>query len=171
MLATASAALTHGHLFGWAPAGALALIIRNIVRGSSIHEAVVASIASMRADLGCQEMAEVLEESLAYAGRAEISPEEIEALGGGWVGEECLLIGAVAAMMDADVSARINVAANHSGDSDSTASVAGQIMGAYYGRKKLEEMPQIQDIFRNLDVARPLAYLLDRFGKAIHQLP
>lgn len=169
MLATASAALTHGHVFGWSSAGALALIIRRIILGASIRDAVVSSVTYMRQDHVCPPMADVLERCLAFDGRKEIRPEEIEALGGGWVGEECLSIGVVAAMMDADVATRMDVSANHGGDSDSTASIAGQIMGAFYGRKKLEEMTPMKDIFRDLDVARPLAYVMDRFGKALDQ--
>ncbi|NTF17024.1 ADP-ribosylglycohydrolase family protein [Agrobacterium rubi] len=168
-LSTASAALTHGHVLGWASAGALALVIRKIVMGMSIREAVTASVVDMRRNRSCPEMAEVLERSLVYAGRREMKTDQIEALGGGWVGEECLLIGTVAALMDADVPSRMGVAVNHGGDSDSTACVAGQLMGAHYGRKRLENMHSIGDIFRDLDVARPLSYVMNRFGKAIHQ--
>lgn len=166
-LSAASAALTHGHVFGWASAGALALILRAVVDGATVPEAVRLAVTYMRQGHVCPEMAEVLERSLAFEGRGQISPDEIEALGGGWVGEECLLIAVVAALMDADVATRMDVAANHGGDSDSTCSVAGQIMGAFYGRRALEETAGVKDVFAALDVARPLSYVMDRFGKAI----
>lgn len=168
VLSTASAALTHGHRLGWASAGALALIIRRVLLGASIREAVETSISYLRQG-ACPEMGDVLEQGLRHAGRSEIPSEEIESLGGGWVGEECLLIGAVAAMMDADVATRMDVAANHGGDSDSTASVAGQIIGTLLGRSALEASCPVDGIFRNLDVARPMSYVLNRFARAIEQ--
>jgi ADP-ribosylglycohydrolase len=59
--------------------------------------------------------------------------EAIAHLGLGWTGDEAVAIAAYAALTSdtfADVVAR---AANHDGDSDSTASIAGQLWGAAHG--------------------------------------
>jgi hypothetical protein len=53
----------------------------------------------------------------------------IAALGGGWVGEEALAIGLYAALVAPSFADAIRLAANHGGDSDSTASIAGQPYG------------------------------------------
>jgi ADP-ribosylglycohydrolase len=92
-----------------------------------------------------------------------LSPEDlVSELGEGWVAEEALAVAlyavlatvpepeaesgrepatAEASPADADAQshfrAAIAVAVNHSGDSDSTASIAGNILGAYYGERCL----------------------------------
>jgi ADP-ribosylglycohydrolase len=69
-----------------------------------------------------------------------LSPEKIvTALGEGWVAEEALAVGlyAVLSTQGSEPTEHfrqaIAVAINHSGDSDSTGSIAGNILGAYYG--------------------------------------
>ena len=87
-----------------------------------------------------------------------LSPEDlVRELGEGWVAEEALAValyavlstapgtgtetttaaGAAEERAEAHFRAAIAVAVNHSGDSDSTASIAGNILGAYYGEQCL----------------------------------
>ena len=55
-------------------------------------------------------------------------------LGGGWVGEEALAIAIYCCLKYPDDIRKMLIAAvNHSGDSDSTGAVAGNILGAYLG--------------------------------------
>ncbi|MCU1531941.1 MAG: ADP-ribosylglycohydrolase family protein [Arthrobacter sp.] len=84
-------------------------------------------------------------------GGAHLSPEDlVRELGEGWVAEEALAValyavlatlpGTTAAGSDhseAHFRAAIALAVNHSGDSDSTASIAGNILGAFYGEQCL----------------------------------
>ena len=74
-------------------------------------------------------------------------PETIARLGGGWVAEEALAIGLYAAIKGKNVVESLEIAINHSGDSDSTASIAGQLRGAAAG---LQGLPF--GLVRNLDV-------------------
>jgi ADP-ribosylglycohydrolase len=83
----------------------------------------------------------------------------VSALGEGWVGEEALAIGLYAAMVTKTFAECIELAANHDGDSDSTASIAGQLWGARYG---LAVIPQ-QAVAR-LDVLEPLLQVLGGVG-------
>ena len=64
--------------------------------------------------------------------------------GEGWVAEEAFAVGLYAVLATAPDStgsgapedhfrAAVGLAVNHSGDSDSTGSIAGNILGAYYG--------------------------------------
>ncbi|KRE80064.1 ADP-ribosylglycohydrolase family protein [Arthrobacter sp. Soil763] len=94
----------------------------------------------------------------AAAGTADLlgAEELVRELGEGWVAEEALAVGLYAVLATAPVAAAapsgpsgtttpgtagaqahfraaMAVAVNHSGDSDSTASIAGNILGAYYG--------------------------------------
>ncbi|MGO4803753.1 ADP-ribosylglycohydrolase family protein [Arthrobacter sp. 2MCAF15] len=87
-----------------------------------------------------------------------LSPEDlVSELGEGWVAEEALAVALYAVLATAPGTgtetasdsgiaglpaqnhfrAAIAVAVNHSGDSDSTASIAGNILGAYYGERCL----------------------------------
>ncbi|MFN8027118.1 MAG: ADP-ribosylglycohydrolase family protein [Acidimicrobiia bacterium] len=59
----------------------------------------------------------------------------IEALGAGWVAEEALAIGVYCALVATDLRAGLLLAVNHSGDSDSTGSIAGNLLGAARRRR------------------------------------
>jgi ADP-ribosylglycohydrolase len=71
-----------------------------------------------------------------------------------WVGEEALAIALYASLSASSFVEAIAIATNHSGDSDSTASIAGQIWGAMKG---LEGIPH--DWIISLDVLHPLLRL------------
>ena len=82
---------------------------------------------------------------------------DVISLGEGWVGDEALAVGLAAAAVAPSYSAAVEVAANHDGDSDSTASIAGQLYGARHG---LDVLPA--DAVYRLDV---LDALLDVWGE------
>ena len=83
----------------------------------------------------------------------------IARLGKGWVGEEALAIGLYSVLVASDFTAAVRVASNHGGDSDSTASIAGQIHGAWKG---LTGVPHVW--IRRLDTLDPL---LDVAGRIV----
>src|SRR5437764_14793098 len=66
------------------------------------------------------------------------------------VGEEALAIGLFAALSARGYVEALAIAANHDGDSDSTASIAGQLWGAWKG---LDGIPH--DWIVPLDIFRP----------------
>jgi ADP-ribosylglycohydrolase len=127
------AALTHGHLLGWQSAGALAVIIRRLVDGRSLPSAVAAAI-----DATDGEMRRVLARAAAVAERGVPDPRTIEReLGGGWVGEEALAIAVACALSAPDFASGVVTAVNHSGDSDSTGSICGNILGTLHGESAI----------------------------------
>lgn len=66
--------------------------------------------------------------------------DAIKQLGEGWTAEETWAIAVFCALRHIDDPAEAIIAAvNHDGDSDSTGSVAGNIVGAIYGYKALKE--------------------------------
>ena len=133
------AALTHGHELGWLPAGAFAQIVSMIVHEDSpLSEAVAAASATLPEAFPEARMVGVLQEImeravlLASSGLSDL--DAIHELGEGWVAEETLAIGLLCALRyQGDFAGAIAAASNHNGDSDSTAAVAGTIIGAQIG--------------------------------------
>ena len=63
---------------------------------------------------------------------------QVEKLGAGWVAEETLAIAVYCCLRYGDdFETAVRVAANHSGDSDSTASLVGAMIGAVVGNSNL----------------------------------
>ncbi len=66
-------------------------------------------------------------------------PGAVEQLGGGWVADEALAIAVYAAVTASSFEAGVRTAVNHSGDSDSTGAMAGNLLGAQLGRCAVPE--------------------------------
>lgn len=132
----ATGALTHGHPSGYYPAGVLAAVIATIVCGGSIQEGIAVSLGFLDGRIGSKETIYSVQAAVELWQDQSLtpSPETIETLGGGWVGEEALAIGLYCALVAGDDFTRcVRLAVNHSGDSDSTGSIAGNILGALLG--------------------------------------
>ncbi len=130
-----AAALTHGHPTGWRAGGALALIIRRLTEGAALTEAVEEALARLEKCPGSQECREALEFALKQARNKSPSVETVEDIGEGWTAEEALAIAVYCALAaENDFKAGVLLAVNHGGDSDSTGSVTGNILGALLGR-------------------------------------
>ncbi len=95
------------------------------------------AIASARVELAQwpdhDETMRSIDAAVALAASGDVDAERIETLGGGWVGEEALAIGLCCALVAPDVRSGLELAVNHSGDSDSTGSIAGNLLGALHG--------------------------------------
>ncbi len=145
LVAAENAALTHGHELGYMPAAAFAHIINWVTFGGmSIEEAVKDSMAYMQELFTGKEhlptMIAFMEKALRLAKNKKPDIENIKELGEGWVAEETLAIAIYCAVKYAnDFAAAIVAAVNHSGDSDSTGAVTGNIVGAALG---YEAIPQ-----------------------------
>ncbi len=127
------ATLTHGHALGWQSAGVLAVIIRAVLDGAPLSEAVVAAM-----QLTSLEMRAVLVIAVDVAATGLPSASTIESrLGGGWVGEEALAIAVSCALAAGDLAQGVLAAVNHSGDTDSTGSICGNILGALHGEEAI----------------------------------
>jgi ADP-ribosylglycohydrolase len=88
-------------------------------------------------------------------------------IGGGWVGHECLAISLAAAMMDAPLETMMTVSANHSGDSDSTAAITGQLIGAQIGLSGIRKAwPDMDNVYNDLDLKMATEMTLSRFQMA-----
>jgi ADP-ribosyl-[dinitrogen reductase] hydrolase len=126
------AALTHGHADGYLPAGAMAVLTRDALSGVTWK----ASVAKVLELVRSWPASEGTAAAIAAAWEASAlgpSRERVRALGEGWVGEEALAIGLYCAVTAQSFAECVELATNHDGDSDSTASIAGQLWGARYG--------------------------------------
>jgi ADP-ribosylglycohydrolase len=132
---TAVAALTHGHLAGHWAAGYFALLIGRLADGASLSSAVEELVAHPPAT-AAPEVDAALAHALRLAREGTGTAEEVEQLGEGWVAEEALAIGVYAALHGLDSFRRgVLLAVNHGGDSDSTGSIAGNLLGLIHGEE------------------------------------
>ena len=130
-----AAALTHTHPTGWLAAGALVAILVQLREGIALVDAVERVIGRLRMEPDHDETTRALEGALALHARGAVpAPETVETLGAGWVAEEALAIALYAALAAGNDFARgVRIAVNHSGDSDSTGSITGQLLGMALG--------------------------------------
>lgn len=168
-IGTRIAALTHGHPSGYLSAGLMAATVRSLLEDLPLQAALIQAGGLARAWSGHEETLGLLHTALDLTARPfpGVLPE---ALGQGWVGEQALAIAVYAASRSQSLQEVLAIAANHSGDSDSTASLAGQLFGAQYG---LESLPHAW--IRRLDVLDATLDLLDwglpLWKRAVCQVP
>jgi ADP-ribosyl-[dinitrogen reductase] hydrolase len=127
------AAITHGHPSGYLAAGVLAWVIRDVAKGASLPDAIDAGRRELAARDGHEECLAAIERAAALAASGTGTSEEVESLGQGWVAEEALAIGLFTALVARNFEHGVRLAATHGGDSDSTGSIAGQILGTMFG--------------------------------------
>ena len=133
-LGCASAAITHGHPTGYLCAGFLAALISRMASGESILGALPDASRILTTYKDHDECLKAVEGAVELSHISNPAPEVIEHLGKGWVADEALAIGLYCALVAGDDFRRgVLLAVNHSGDSDSTGAVTGNIMGAQYG--------------------------------------
>jgi ADP-ribosylglycohydrolase len=132
-LGSQTAALTHGHPTGQLTAGALAVMVCLLVDGKELRTALALAIEVLAEHKTHGETLEALEHAVELAGADVSRQEAIAALGQGWVAEEALAIGVYCALKARDFGDGVVLAVNHSGDSDSTGSITGNLLGAELG--------------------------------------
>ena len=144
------AAMTHGHPSGYLSSGALAAIISCLNNGSSIITAIEQSMIILRTYPKFEETEQAILRALELHKRKTPTYESVELLGGGWVGEEALSIGLYCVLSyENDFEKAINLAINHSGDTDSTGAITGNILGLILGetaipKRWIEKLKQYQ---------------------------
>ena len=137
--AAEAAGYTHGHATGQLASGALAVLIAAIVRGADLPAAIAEVQSQLRAHDGAAEVHEAIQRAT-EAAELGPSPERMESLGGGWVAEEALAMAIYAALAYPEPSQVLDalaLAVTHSGDSDSTGAICGNILGALHGETAL----------------------------------
>jgi ADP-ribosylglycohydrolase len=139
-LAVECATQTHGHPSGYLAAGAFAAVVRGLLDDRALPDAIDAVLGLLDSVRGGEEVTAALRAATAMVHRAALGPLEVERLGGGWVAEEALAIAVYSALAHPDpgeARRALLLAVNHSGDSDSTASICGNLLGAWHGEVAL----------------------------------
>lgn len=143
---------THKHPLGFLPAALLTLLLAEIITMSPEEvalriESVVAKCLSVVGELYGVEyrddvlyLEELTQRALRVAHSHLTDVEAISLLGQGWTADEAWAIALYCAVRHIDSVERAIIAAvNHDGDSDSTGSICGNVMGAIYGYNHIAE--------------------------------
>jgi ADP-ribosylglycohydrolase len=132
------AAMTHGHPSGYLSAGALAAIICLLNNGMGLMEAINGCLPLLRSYSGHEETHHAIMAAVHLSAQGHPSFEAVETLGGGWVGEEALSIALYCALSHPDdFESAIVLSINHSGDTDSTGAITGNIVGLMLGEQAI----------------------------------
>lgn len=127
------AALTHGHPSGSLSAGMLAALVYQLAQGITLAEALLAAKHVLAEFRDHDETLRAVESAEAATHRDAPRCDAVAKLGQGWVADEALAIGVYCALVAESFSDGIILAVNHDGDSDSTGSIAGNLLGAMVG--------------------------------------
>ena len=134
-----AAAVTHGHSTGYLASGFLASVICRIMNGKTLSSAIDDTLATLREWDDHWETESAVSDAVRLAQKGDPDAGFVETLGGGWIAEEALAIGLYCALAAATLEDAVILAVNHSGDSDSTGSIAGSIAGALCGPAEIPE--------------------------------
>ncbi|MFF5208640.1 ADP-ribosylglycohydrolase family protein [Streptosporangium sp. NPDC000396] len=107
--------------------GPLALAVRNAMDLLATYPSHEETTLALRA-------------AVALAAKGDPSPEKVESLGGAWIAEEALAIAVYCALAHpnpGDFREALLLSVNHSGDSDSTGAICGNLLGALHGEAAL----------------------------------
>lgn len=124
---------THGHATGYIAGGAFAHIIMLLADGVSLVDAVLFTMAEVKKAKGYSETHIALNEAVNHFLNQTPPAEAIRLMGEGWVAEEALAISVYCALMAKDFAHGVLMAVNHDGDTDSTGSMTGNMLGVMYG--------------------------------------
>ena len=128
-----SAAITHGHPTGQLASGAFAALVMQLLTNTSLDLAIETVLPLLAAHSDHEETTQAIEHACRLAKDSPNDAAALTQLGGGWIAEEALAIALYCALSAADFRSGVVLAVNHGGDSDSTGSMAGQLLGAMYG--------------------------------------
>ncbi len=150
--------LIHGHRLSTLSSGAMAALVHLLVWEKSLPEAISIVKELLGESNDGMVIWRLLVQASDLAASKLSSAEAIKKLGEGWVAEEALAIAVYACLRGSTLEEALLIAVNHDGDSDSTGSIAGNLMGAWHGveaiprrwREKLELVEVIGQVADDL---------------------
>jgi ADP-ribosylglycohydrolase len=154
--------LTHGHPTGYLAGGYFAHLIALLMTGRDLRRAVVDALEPLRSHADGGEVRDAVERAVQLADSgSEPCAETVEKLGEGWIAEEAVAISIYCAIVARDFEQGVRLAANISGDSDSTASMTGQLLGVIGGKKAIPkrwiEKVELRSVIKQLATDLALA--------------
>jgi ADP-ribosylglycohydrolase len=167
-LASDLSRLTHGHPTAAEAAACFAEILHRIAAGEALEAAATAALRRSDPD---GEAARSLRAALAAP--RDGGAATVEALGAGWVAEEALAIAVYAGLCATGLDHGLQIALLHSGDSDSTGAIAGNLLGLMFPQQvaahPLAAGVEGADLIERL--ARDLAILPELLSRLPDSLP
>ncbi|MDF2594606.1 MAG: ADP-ribosylglycohydrolase family protein [Clostridia bacterium] len=146
------AAITHGHPTAYLAAGTLATLIHYIIQGDELLEATYKALDKLKQKENSEECALAVERAIELAKKGDPSHQQIHGLGQGFAAEETLSIALYAALSyPDDFKKALFLSVNHSGDSDSTGAITGNILGAYLGADGIQS-----DLLESIELAKEI---------------
>lgn len=145
LIAAECAAITHGHSLGFMPSAFLNHLLLDIIyEDAELEKAVTDSLKAIKSLFENDKHIGELSDIIMYSVRLSVNKDDdvgnIQRIGEGWVAEEALAISLYCALRYREsFSQGIIAAVNHSGDSDSTGAIAGNILGALHGYASIED--------------------------------
>ena len=133
------AAITHGHPSGFLSAGAFAVMVSLVLSGISLTDAIPPAKEVLRQHSSHKETLTAIEKAESLAKSRPRDRSALRELGKGFVAEEALAMGIYSALGAKNFEDGIILAVNHSGDSDSTGSITGNLLGAAAGVEAIPE--------------------------------
>ncbi|WP_321495136.1 ADP-ribosylglycohydrolase family protein [uncultured Desulfobacter sp.] len=128
------AALTHGHPTGYLASGTFASILSRLISGETLTTAINDSISILKCHKNNEETLSAIDTALELADKKKPDPDILAEIGEGWTAGEALGLGIYCSLVSGnDFKKGVLLAVNHSGDSDSTGSITGNILGAING--------------------------------------
>ena len=172
------AEVTHKHPLAFLPAAMLTHLLYKLVcmdakqAKQEIRALALETISSLDAIYVGQYakhkrfLADLTRKAVTLAGNHFTDVENIKQLGEGWTGDEAWAIALYCAVRHIDsMKEAIIAAVNHDGDSDSTGSICGNIMGAIYGYETIKRQhlfcPPGKDIEKTLELSHITLALAD----------
>ena len=169
---------THQHPLGFLPAGLLTVLLYkllpltpaqakdNIDNIVSETLSILDVIRKNKHEEDKQYLKELTNKAVRLAHSDMSDADAIRELGQGWVAEETWAIALYCAIRHIDsVEDAIIASVNHNGDSDSTGSVCGNIMGAIYGYEHIKERnifcPEGKQLEETLELSEIILALAD----------
>ncbi len=168
-LAGKAAFITHHHPLSTVSSAVLAVLIRSIlisedIPDSSAYKNLIKSSLDLvkevfpGASYAFIQLTELLDKTFDTVESSLSDSEAVRTLGEGWTAEETLAIALASVMRHPhDLHAALIMAVNHSGDSDSTGAVAGNIIGAALGCGAIPEA-----LAKNLELRSTIIDIADR---------
>jgi ADP-ribosylglycohydrolase len=132
-MAVDSASLTHGHPTALAATGFLSSLLSRLVHDEILSEALPGALNELKQCAGHEETLLAVEHAVAIATTRGPDADAVAQLGGGWVAEEAVAIALYCVLACRTFKEAVLLAVNHSGDSDSTGSIAGNLWGVIHG--------------------------------------
>ena len=169
-----AAALTHEHPMGYISAAGLVHIVNLAVNKSEmtlkeIVDDMIEKVPALFMDEAvgfCVKFQDLMRKAVKLAMETDENDlDAIHQLGEGWVGEETLAIAIYCALRhEDDFDKALTASVNHRGDSDSTGSVTGNILGAYLGLQAIPEK-----YLKNLELRKTIMRVAEELAERKHE--